>query len=695
MPVSLLPSLSQYDLRLGIDTGGTYTDAALVNNSDQVVAGVKALTTHSNLAVGIGSALAQLPRSGLGSVGLVSLSTTLATNAIVEGQGAPVGLILAGYSSAQVERAHLEQIVRDGYLLLLDGSHDAAGSESAPLDLDTARGAISEWHSKVSAIGISAIFGVRNPTHEIALREIIRAQTSLPITCGHELASSLDAPRRAITVAINASLIPFISQLIRSVQKILGGLSINAPLMVVKGDGSLVRAEIALQRPVETVISGPAASVIGACHLSRSQTAIITDMGGTTTDIAIVTDGQPNISDQAALIGDWRPMVETIQVLSVGLGGDSEARFKGGRGLALGPRRVIPISLLGHQFPRVLGDLEAQLSGSPTPRSNRFALQLHIDQNQLTQMSPIEREVWDRLAEGPLEMEKLNQENRQQAKAIATLVRKGIVIYSGFTPTDAAHVLQYTNHWSENSAELAAKIWGKQMRHVYGWGKFQPGDAQTPSRVVHEMVIRQIMNNLVNACLSVQGDDEHPTDLRRVSEILTGWLTAERGTKSKLFSVHFKKNRKLVAVGAPAHLYYPDVSGKLGINLEIPAHADAANAVGAVVGSVTQREHMSITQPTLGQFRAHDKQGPADFTLLKEAIQFAESTTAARARTKARSAGASTIELVTEHIQTSVEPDDLSKEVFFECKVTSTASGRPSMLGRRGDAPPYGSPQEN
>ena len=121
-------------------------------------------------------------------------------------------------------------------------------------------------------------------------------------------------------------------------------------------------------------------------------------------------------------------------------------------------------------------------------------------------MSPVEREVWQRLAEGPLEMERLSQENRQQAKAIATLVRKGIAIYSGFTPSDAAHVLQYTNHWSKYSAELAAKIWGKQMRHVYGWGTFQPGDAKAPSRVVHEMVIRQIMNNLVSACLSVEGN---------------------------------------------------------------------------------------------------------------------------------------------------------------------------------------------
>jgi N-methylhydantoinase A/oxoprolinase/acetone carboxylase beta subunit len=353
------------------------------------------------------------------------------------------------------------------------------------------------------------------------------------------------------------------------------------------------------------------------------------------------------------------------------------------------------MSLLGHEYPTVLADLEAQLSAPPTLRSNRFALQLHVDQSQLTQMSQLEHEVWQRLAEGPLEMETLSQENRQQAKAIATLVRKGIAIYSGFTPSDAAHVLQYADHWSKNSAELAAKIWAKQMRHVYGWGTFQPGDAKAPSRVVHDMVIRQIMNNLVSACLSVGGNDEPPTELRRISEILTSWLTTTRSAQPKLFSVHFQQDRKLIAVGAPAHLYYPVVSRNLGLNLEIPVHADVANAVGAVVGSVTQREHMSITQPTLGLFRVHDDQGPADFTQLKDAIQFAESATATRARSKAHSAGAGTIELVTERKQKSVEPDDLSGEVFFECRVTSTASGRPSVSKSPGERTPVVPSQEN
>jgi N-methylhydantoinase A/oxoprolinase/acetone carboxylase beta subunit len=624
-------------------------------------------------------------------VNLVSLSTTLATNAIVEGRGAPVGLFLAGYSSDHVERAHLVQALHNGHFLLLDGGHDAAGSESTPLDLETAQRTVFEWGNKVSAIGISAMFGIRNPTHEVALRNMVRAHTDLPVTCGHELAFSLDAPRRAVTVAINASLIPFISELIRSVRNILDNRGIGAPLMVVKGDGSLVRAEIALQRPVETVISGPAASVIGACHLSKSHTAIIADMGGTTTDIAMVTKGQPEISDHGALIGNWRPMIETIRVLSIGLGGDSEARFKGGRGLVLGPRRVVPMSLLGHQYPEIFADLETQYSAPPTTRNNRFALQLHVDRNQSVEMSRVEHEVWQRLAEGPLEMEKLIQQNRQQAQAIAVLVRKGIAIYSGFTPSDAAHVLQFTDHWSTDTAELAAKIWAKQMRYIYGWGTFEKDDAESPSRLVHEMVIRQIAHNLVRACLSIDNNGTRTTDPRPIIEFLTDILTVKKEAKTKLFSLHFQEDRKLIAVGAPAHVYYPDVSKNLDMRLEIPVHGEVANAVGAIIGSVIQQEHMTITQPGLGIFRAHDEKGPADFTFLKDAIKFAESETATRASAKAHAAGARTIELVTKHKKNSVEPDDSSDEVFFECRVTSTASGRPSVLGLSADRPPAAS----
>ena len=106
---------------LGVDTGGTYTDAVLVDASDQITASTKTLTTHHDLTIGIDNALLQLPTSSLEQVTLVSLSTTLATNAVVEGRGTPVCLLLAGYSSDQTKRAALDQIVQNGQCVLLDG----------------------------------------------------------------------------------------------------------------------------------------------------------------------------------------------------------------------------------------------------------------------------------------------------------------------------------------------------------------------------------------------------------------------------------------------------------------------------------------------------------------------------------------------------------------------------------------------
>ena len=451
----------QTQLRLGIDTGGTYTDAALVDAENQIVASGKSLTTHRQLETGISAVLEKLPPDLLSKVTLASLSTTLATNAVVEGRGTPVCLLLPGYSTSQIERAKLEDIVRGGACVTLKGGHDAGGREHCALDLDTASRTIEKHGNQVSAFGVSSIFSVRNPAHEIALRDLIHSLSDKPVTCGHELASSLGAPRRAVTVAFNASLISYIDRLIRTMQALLSDYGVTAPLMVVKGDGSLITAEIALTRPVETVLSGPAASVVGAAFLAQTENSIVADMGGTTTDVAIVTDGLPAFSADATVIGEWRPMIESTRVFSVGLGGDSEARFSGGEGLGIGPRRVVPMSLLAFDNDWVIESLKRQRDANPTPRSNRFFLPLFADSNQIAQLSPVENKVWERLAERPLELETLYRSAREQAQAAAVMVRKGMVIYSGFTPSDAAHVLGFSSHWSTEAAHLAAVIWAK------------------------------------------------------------------------------------------------------------------------------------------------------------------------------------------------------------------------------------------
>ena len=432
--------------QLGIDTGGTYTDAVVVNEDRQVVAKNKSLTTAYDLTVGIGNAISSLPEELLASVNLVSLSTTLSTNSVVEGRGAPVSVLLPGYNESQVLKSGIYDILDRDLVNLLEGGHDAMGVEQVALDLARAREVILSQAEKVSAFAVSSMFGTRNTAHEIALRDMIIELTGKPVACGHELASSLGAPRRALTAALNARMILHIQRLINSVEEILERRSIHAPLMIVKGDGSLVNARTALLQPVATVLSGPAASVIGACALSGLRDGIVVDIGGTTTDIAIVTDGQPELCEDGARIGDWQPMVEALRVFSIGLGGDSEVRFR--NGLAISQRRVVPMSLLAHEHPEVISRLERQWAAAPNPRNNRFALRLQHNEVLVGQLGEAETVAWELLQEGPVDIDALADRNRGIMRAIARLERLGLAIYSGFTPSDATHVLGMSDHWN-------------------------------------------------------------------------------------------------------------------------------------------------------------------------------------------------------------------------------------------------------
>ena len=279
-------------LLLGIDTGGTYTDAVLFEHDKGVLRTAKALTTKHDLALGIAEAAQAVLPEHREEVALVSISTTLATNAIVEGRGAPVCLLLVGQAREALRRSDLGSAMRGDPVAFIDGGHTATGEEQAPLDLEVAREAIEGNAAAVAAFAIAAQFAVRNPVHEVRLRHLVGEISGLPVTCSHELSDRLDAPRRALTSVLNARLIPLITQLIEAVETMMSSEGLNARLMVVKGDGSLVKAKVALARPVETVLSGPAASMVGGRHLAGVENALVVDMGGTTTDIAVLDQGR-------------------------------------------------------------------------------------------------------------------------------------------------------------------------------------------------------------------------------------------------------------------------------------------------------------------------------------------------------------------------------------------------------------------
>ncbi len=665
-------------LKIGVDTGGTYTDAVLFDEHQGVLAASKSLTTPHDLAEGIGGALAGLPGERFGEVALVSVSTTLATNAVVEGRGAPICTLLPGFNAAHVARSGLSDILKGDPVVLLGGGHHADGMEARPLDMEAAEAAIVRHAGAVSAFAVSAMFGVRNPAHEIALRRLVRRLCDRPVTCGHELSASLHAPRRAVTAALNARLTPFIARLVGAVESRLALLGIHAPLMMVKGDGSLVSAATAMERPVDTVLSGPAASVVGACYLSGRDTALVADMGGTTTDIAVVTGGRPETRLDGALVGDWQPMVETLSVYSIGLGGDSEVRFSGGEGIGIGPRRVVPTCLLADQYPQVTEELAAHDGMGSSPRLGRFAIPLYHDPVLVAKLDGESRRVLEvLLAEAPLSVDRLGGEDPRAARALARLVRMGLAIYSGFTPTDAAHVLGISSHWNRQAAELAARIFARQMRHRYGYGGWRDGDAEGPSISVLER-----MTVLISEALVRTGVRELDAGQAVPAEELVRFLSTVLGfAGGKVFSVQFSHDYPLLAVGAPARVFFPDAAARLSLVLDVPRHADVAGAVGSVASRVVQRARVLVTAPAQGVYRVHLSAGPRDFNVLDEALDLGREVAATSARERARAAGAAD-PVVDVHTEENRVDHDIDGSVFFEATVIATASGAPSTLDR-------------
>ena len=459
-------------------------------------------------------------------------------------------------------------------------------------------------------------------------------------------------------------------------QMILERYSIEAPLMIVKGDGSLASLQNAIEKPIGTVLSGPAASVIGACQLSGLQDAIVADMGGTTTDIAVVSKGQPELCPDGATIGDWQPMVEAVRVSSVGLGGDSEVRFGGHKGLVIGPRRVVPTCLLGHLYPAIIPKLEAQLGGMVSARSNRFVMRLENNPALLRQLNATEYAAWESLADGPLELDVVVNQNRESARALAKLKRLGLAIYSGFTPSDAVHVLGINSHWSKPAAELAAKIWMRQMRFLYGFGKWQADDIEFASRQVYDLVIATIRRQLIEVGLGESKFVNSSAKKDSIVDLITRMVlqSADRAHENPLFKLEFAGDYPIVAVGAPAASYYQDVAKSMNIGLHLPEHADVANAFGAVMGSVIERAQITVTQPQHGVYCLFNKDQPMRFDTLDAARQHAEQLVFSEAEARALSAGAKQPQVSLSYNDVHVK-DDIDGELFLESTIIATAIG--------------------
>ena len=673
-------------LWLGLDTGGTYTDAVLLADGKRVIASGKSLTTHWDLAVGIGNAirsvLLSLPEgTSREAVQLVSVSTTLATNAVVENRFSPVGTVLIGFDQAMRERSQLH---RDGAGLIISvaGGHDATGEELQPLDEATLAQAISECAARIEGYAVAACFSVRNPAHELQARQLIRSLTAKPVTCAHELSSKLDAPRRALTAALNARLTPQIRHLITALATVLKEEEIDAPLMIVKGDGSLIKAEVALEYPVETVLSGPAASVVGAGFLTGLSDFLVSDMGGTTTDCAVVRSGRPAINDEGALVGGWRTMVEAVDVRTVGLGGDSIVSVDRHAHLKVGPRKAMPLSLLAHKVPAVLADLRQLIALRHLPdHATHFAYR-NPGRDAPAHLAAVERRVWTKLTTLPQRVSQIVHGGPGLA-ALRRLADAGLVTLAAFTPSDAMHVLDRQHDWNREAADLGAQLLAIEERNVAAAN--QTASAESLSERTVELVIRESVRVVLATALAHDPGVETRAGSwgqlgdRLVSDVIAGIPFAQ------LVRAELGLATPLVAIGAPVQGYYPEVARRLRTEATIPEHAAVCNAVGAVVGVVSQTVDILVNQPAFGVFRVHDPAGIREFSAPEPAIACAREIGAALALEAARQAGAPDPLIETDVIEHRAQMG--AAEYLAEAVVRVTATGRPYAGHLRATSP--------
>ena len=663
-------------LVIGLDTGGTFTDAALLDSAAGTVLGTgKSLTTREDLSIGVGGAIARVLEGfdgAPGDIGLVSLSTTLATNAVVEGVGGRACLVMIGFDETALERADLARALGQDPVIFISGGHNADGTPQARLDEPALRAAIESGRDGVSAYAVAGHFATRNPKHETRARDMIRELTGAPVTCSHELSSSLGGPRRALTALLNARLINLLDRLVAATETIMTAQGLACPLMVVKGDGSLLQAEFARSRPVETVLSGPAASLAGAAFLAGTKTALVADIGGTTTDIALLQNGAPRLKPDGALVGGWQTMVEAADIRTCGLGGDSEVRpvSRGtGGGLTLGPRRAVPLSLLATQWPEAKEKLAAQLDiAVPMATDGRFVLPL-MPNGVPGWLTRSEAKLAAAAIEaGPVAIAEIAG-TQLALGAVDRLVSRGLLTLAAFTPTDALHVTGDFAEFDSEAAELGAALMARQKN-----GIGQPMAAT--GAVLAGMTLAELHRHsgvaLMDAALAHQGAGEGQAS---GNPLLADLYRNTGPDDSGIVSVSLRLETGLVALGASAATHYPHVAARMGVDLTVPDHAEVAGAVGAAAGSVRQRVMISVTQPSEGRFRIHLPDGPRDVGVMEDALAAARDAAAALAESRAAKAGASSVSVTLEE-DVKLVPLDADRDMFIEALIYATADGR-------------------
>ena len=644
---------------LGIDAGGTYTDAVIYDlEKKRTLCKAKSLTTKWDFTIGINSALKKLDQKKLHTIELVSLSTTLATNAIIENEGQKVGLILMPPYGLGIDKniSHQPKFVIKGQL-------EITGRQILAIDPDEVKHVALQMVANhgVTAFAVSGYAGSINPEHEIQVKKIIQQQTGCFVTCGHELSDSLNFQTRAITAMLNARIIPRLAGLLLDLEKAMAAHGIHAPIVVVKEDGTLMSSTMAKQRPVETILSGPAASVAGAKHLTGIKDALVVDMGGTTTDTAALTANSVSLNEKGSNIGGHRTHVKALEIRTTGFGGDSLIKFKKGK-FIIGPKRVAPISWLGQMYPRTknsgaketLKFLNQNLHHHSTSTRKMQILAMTGSVKQL-ELTPLEKQIISLLKTRPYSIDELVHKTNvfsDSSLPLQRLEENFILQRYGLTLTDILHItgefVKWDIHIAREYCEMFAFLSKKQI----------------PQLTQH--LLDMGVNLLTIELIKRQLDDEvNPEALHTcpVCKVLMNNLLAHKNSN---YEVSINIKRPVIGIGAPIKYFLSNAVKPLGAKVILPKDADVANAIGAITSNVAIKKQLRIIPGDQGGFIVEGIAGTNHFKDFDDADNFARQELIHLVRELALASGTS------------------CKTVKFAIRdqIPTTASGDPIFMGR-------------
>ena len=332
---------------IGIDVGGTHTDAVLLSQNG-IEKKVKVSTDSADLFNTILTGFTQLlEKTDPKKVERIVISTTLTTNAIVQQDMKPVGMIVSSGPGIDPEA------YRTGdHYYCVSGSINHRGREKAPVnEMQIEDMAKKMEKAGIEYVGVVSKFCVRNPSHEILIRRILNRYFK-KVFLGHHVSGNLNFPRRIATTHLNTAVFSLHKSFFHALKESLEEKGLSIPIQILKADGGTMTLESSMAFPGQTVLSGPAASIMGAIpYATEKQDAIVLDIGGTTTDISFLVDKAPLLEPVGIRRGQYKSLIRSLRTDSKGIGGDSTVRVSDDNTLCIGPDRQGPAMAFGGSEP--------------------------------------------------------------------------------------------------------------------------------------------------------------------------------------------------------------------------------------------------------------------------------------------------------------------------------------------------------